>query len=134
MIPYTVNTYLQSDTALKALMGGTFLIEPYFGYQNEVAPILLYSWRPGIYSEDSFFIGTDILIYSILDTNIDRAFKIRKRLIAMLNVANHINTLVDPDERLNWSFLMRSVDSGPQEKNGFVALDCSFEIGHTQLT
>jgi len=135
MIPYSLNEYLQSDVTLQGLMGNSiFYIEPYYGYQNDVAPILLYEWRQGIMSQDSYFLGADMMVYTVLDTDIDRAFKIRKRIVELLNVANGISTVVDVAERLNWSFLMRTTDTAPQEKNGYVEFACYFEIGHTQLS
>lgn len=133
MFIYTINDYIQNDATMQSLVGATFYIKPYSGDLRDSSPVLSYEWRPNIVSPDSFFINNDIVVYTVADTDIDRAFQIRKRYIELLNVGNAIALVTDSDVQPSWSFLVRSTDYPAKDKDGFYEFDCYFEIGYIRL-
>jgi hypothetical protein len=131
MIVYSINDYLQNDATLISLVDKeTFIINPMIGYEDDVAPIVLYSFSPDIQNESMFYIHHDMLRYIVLDTDIDRAFAIRDQIISILNRSDEIQ-LVNIDDtygRLLYSNLFRSTDFSPEYPEGFYQIGAHFEV------
>lgn len=133
MIAYAINSFLQSDTILQGYMGtDTFYIQPYSGESYSTAPIIVYEWRADIVggADHFYYIRNDFLTYTVYDLDIDRAYKIRERLIALLNVGSGITTVTDTEVQPAWSFLRRTFDALPNAKEGYYGFSTVFEVGY----
>jgi hypothetical protein len=132
MIIYSINDYLQSDTALVAASDkDNIIFRPFIGNDDEIAPIFLYQYSPDIKSVDQYYINTDRVWYTILDTDVDRGFHLQKLIIDLLNHSDKIQNqpIDDTYGRLLYMQLIRTVQRQPSTSDGFYQLSSLFEFG-----
>lgn len=131
MIIYDINAYLQADATLLSLSEKeSIIINPFIGYADEEAPIFLYQYSQDIKSEDMYYLHHDTVWYTILDTDVARAFSLRDRIIALLNHSDHIQekNIDDTYGRLLYMNLFRSTESRPTTVEGYYQLSSLFEF------
>jgi len=131
MIVYSINDYIQTDaTFLSLTEKDSFVINPLIGYDDDVAPIVLYDYSPRIKDEFMYYIHHDTIRYIILDTDIDRGYALRTRLLELLNHSDEIQTK-DIDRtygRMLYMNLLRSSDRAPFETDGYYQISSYFEF------
>lgn len=130
MIVYSINKYIQENNDIITLCGKTPVINPMIGYDEDVSPILLYTYNPNIKSEDSYYIKHDIIKYVVLDTDASRGFAIRNKIIELLNRADLIQTddIEKTYGRLLYMNLFRSDDRAPLQTEGYYQIISYFEF------
>lgn len=131
MIIYDINSYLESDSTLLSLSGkASITINPFIGYEDEEAPIFLYQYSQDIKSEDMYYLNHDTVWYTVLDTDVARAFSLRDRIIALLNHSDHIQekNIDDNYGRLLYMNLYRSTERRPNTVEGYYQLSSLFEF------
>ena len=131
MLIYSINDYVQSDATMMSLTGkDPLVINPMIGYDEDMAPILLYEYSPRVQDDFMYFIHHDTVRYVILDTDIDRAYAIRDRLLALLNHSDQIQlkNIDDTYGRMLYMTLYRSADRAPYEPDGYYAISAYFEF------
>jgi hypothetical protein len=138
---FDVNTYIQADAAITELAGGTIPIYPLVGYEQTVAPFILYWWMPGIFDVGLYGVNVDSIRYHILDTDAERGFKLQRALKNRLNKADNIQGQIASSEgRALWCIEMLSgtgaFNAGlgsPGEREGFYEFQLNFQIGYAPL-
>ena len=131
MIIYDINAYLSADATMLSLTGKSpLVISPMIGYAEDTAPIILYEYLRKIEDNDLYFINCDVIRYMILDVNIDRAFAIRNRIIALLNHSDAIQSqaISSASSRLLSMNLTRSYDMPPNEVEGYYKISSYFDV------
>lgn len=131
MIIYSINDYLQSDSTLLSLSEKNEIIfNPLIGYEEDTAPIIIYTYTPDAYNYDLYYIHHDTVRYSVLDTDIDRGLSVRNRIMDLLNLGDNIqqSNIDDTYGRLLYINIMRSSEERPYEPDGYYTLSSYFDI------
>jgi hypothetical protein len=131
MIIYSINDYLQNDNDLLTTSDqDSIIFRPFLGSDDDAAPIFLYQYNPDIKSQDQYYIHTDSVWYTVLDTDVDRGFNLQNIIINILNKADRIQETAIDDTfgRLLYSTLSRTIQRQPSTVEGYYQLSALFEI------
>ena len=102
---------------------------PATGYDDEVAPIILWTYMTKIRSPELPWWRVDQIDYHIFDTDADRCLQIGERIINILNVSDKIDKM--PSYNLGqWSFLAYGNFIGPAEREGWYQYTLCFEVSY----
>jgi hypothetical protein len=131
MLIYSVNDFLQNDATILSLSEKEEItIFPMVGYDEEVAPIIIYDYLPDIKDEHMFYIHHDRVIYSVLDVDAERGFAVRNEIISKLNQSDEIQleAIDDTYGRMLYMNLVRSTDRQPTQPEGYYQFISIFEM------
>ena len=131
MLIYSVNSYIQNNAQLLTTADKeSLVIFPMVGYDEEVAPIVLYDYLPDIKDESMYYIHHDRVIYTVLDMDAERGFAVRNNIISLLNHSDNIQlqNIDDTYGRLLYMNLLRSIDHQPRQVEGYYRFISIFEM------
>jgi hypothetical protein len=141
---YDVNTFLKADATLQSIAGKTvgspMDIYPLIGYgdgdPDYPVPFLVYQWEPFNEGVEQYWNRSDVLQYSIYDSDADRCFKISNRLMKLLAEGDSVSKsggITSTANRILSSRLISSFSEEPVEKEGWYTVVLSFELMYNIL-
>ena len=142
---FDVNTYLKANSALQTLAGKTVQspmdIFPLIGYGTDGVseydvPFMVYNWEPLDAGVEQHWNRTDMLRYSVYDSDADRCFKISNTLMKLLAEGHSVSKsggITSTANRILSSRLISSFSEEPVEKEGWYTVVLSFELMYNIL-
>jgi len=127
------------------LSGGTTFVTvplpefiPITGYDDTVAPFILYSFISRMEDIERYYISVDNLRFYVYDNNIDRMWAVSRAIRNYLNVGDDIETLKgdipsDSQFRVLNSALVSALSLPPIERDGFVCTVNEFKVKYVLL-
>lgn len=129
MLVYDMNTYLQSDTTLKTLTGkDPLFIEPATGYSEEVPPVILWWYYPGIATRDIPGWRLDRVVYMILDSDSNRCLSVGERIVSLLDKQRIMPAIASSANTAKSCLLVYGNFEGPAIREGWYRYKIEFQV------
>jgi uncharacterized membrane protein YkvA (DUF1232 family) len=111
---------------------------PITGYDDSVAPFILYSFITRTESDEQYYFYTDTMRFYVYDTSIDRMWAISRAIKEFLNVGDDVESIKsqipsDSRYRIVYSKLFSSLTMPPIERDGFVSTVNEFRVKYVLL-
>lgn len=135
MIISAINNCLATDATLVSLSGKQSLdIYPNKGYDDDVSPIIIYFWLPGVMNVDQYWMRQDSVLYRIVDTDAERCFAMGNRIIELLAQSTSPRTTIQSNLYVvKWIKFVDSQNLNPEQYEGFYHLSLKFDIIYVKL-
>lgn len=134
---YMLNEYIMSDSTMKQLMGGDFVIEPIVAFGSEEKPLVPYIRYTSIPAIGPIWtVRTDIVRYYVGHRTYAEAGKLLERLQELLIVDDSGEILPFKSDK----FRVQSIDflgginpSGPDQESGVIERGLSIALIYTRF-
>ena len=93
MISVELNTAIKAKFTALGSPYSTISILPLAGYEDTVAPFIIYTEFTGTMGEEKFFMGVSNVVYTIYDDDISRLKDVGYELNKFLNVGDRLSVI-----------------------------------------
>lgn len=132
---YDINTYLEGVSALTTLIGAGWRARPLVAFEDDAAPIICYSYRPGIKSDNQYWWKIYNIDYSVFDTDADRCFNIGEAIIDALNQGDDIQQVIGSNNFIGkGSFLVNGDMDGPSQRDGWYKYSIRLRVSYVPVS
>lgn len=128
---YDINTYLKNDDDIVDIAGKVMNFFPAAATDGESAPYVVYYYNPTVSNVETYWEREDYVRYSILDTDVDRLFRLAERFLDLLSIGDGVakqDGIISDTVRILSAYQVSSNFSAPIEINGFFRINLDFKI------